>query len=264
MSDFAKYLAKIFLNERFILYLILINAVTIFVQGFDISNDLRLLFSTVDNVITLLFLIELVVKLKWLGVKNYFQSGWNIFDAILIILALPSLILWVWRIESIAIDYLLILRVSRVFKFIRFIRFVPNIQDLIRGVQRALKASLVVLIGFFIYLFVTSIISCFLFKGIVPEYFSDPLKSFYSLFKIFTVEGWYEIPELIGKKTTPLIGGLTKLYFGLLLLSGGIIGLSLVNSIFVDAMVSDNNDELERKVDSLEAKIDQLIKTQNK
>ncbi|NLA24090.1 MAG: ion transporter, partial [Bacteroidales bacterium] len=35
--------------------------------------------------------------------------------------------------------------------------------------------------------------------------------------------------------------------------------LSLVNSIFVDAMVSDNNDELERKVESLEAKIDLLM-----
>jgi voltage-gated sodium channel len=52
---------------------------------------------------------------------------------------------------------------------------------------------------------------------------------------------------------------LTKIYFVLILLTGGIFGLSLVNSIFVDAMVSDNNDELENKIDSLEKKIDNLI-----
>ena len=38
-----------------------------------------------------------------------------------------------------------------------------------------------------------------------------------------------------------------------------IIGLSLVNSIFVDAMVSDNNDELERQVKELNEKIDKLL-----
>jgi voltage-gated sodium channel len=46
----------------------------------------------------------------------------------------------------------------------------------------------------------------------------------------------------------------------LLLIAGGIIGMSLINSIFVDAMVSDNNDELEKKIDRLEKKIDQLLK----
>jgi voltage-gated sodium channel len=36
-----------------------------------------------------------------------------------------------------------------------------------------------------------------------------------------------------------------------------------VNSIFVDAMVSDNNDDLERKIDELEKKIDLLLKKHN-
>ncbi len=36
--------------------------------------------------------------------------------------------------------------------------------------------------------------------------------------------------------------------------------MSIVNSIFVDAMVSDNNDEVLRKIDELNEKIDQLVK----
>jgi voltage-gated sodium channel len=48
------------------------------------------------------------------------------------------------------------------------------------------------------------------------------------------------------------------LYFAILLLGGGILGLSLVNSIFVDAMVSDNTDELEKQVSQLSEKIDIL------
>ncbi len=36
--------------------------------------------------------------------------------------------------------------------------------------------------------------------------------------------------------------------------------MSIVNSIFVDAMVSDNNDEVLCKIDELNEKIDQLVK----
>jgi len=57
-----------------------------------------------------------------------------------------------------------------------------------------------------------------------------------------------------------MIGFLSKLYFVFLLLCGGIIGLSLVNSIFVDAMVSDNNDELQKEISNLSYKIDTLAK----
>ena len=42
---------------------------------------------------------------------------------------------------------------------------------------------------------------------------------------------------------------------------GGVIGLSLINSIFVDAMAEDNNDEVLEKLRRLEEKIDQLSKT---
>jgi len=144
-------------------------------------------------------------------------------------------------------------------KFFRFIKFFPNINDLIRGIQRALRASLVILMGFFVFVFIISVLSCFLYKDIAPEYFHNPMTSFYTIFRIFTVEGWYEIPDMIANNSTPSIGILSKIYFSVILLLGGIFGLSLVNSIFVDAMVSDNNDELERKINSLENKIDKLI-----
>lgn len=36
--------------------------------------------------------------------------------------------------------------------------------------------------------------------------------------------------------------------------------MSFINSVFVDAMASDNNDEVERKLDELNRKIDELMK----
>jgi voltage-gated sodium channel len=81
----------------------------------------------------------------------------------------------------------------------------------------------------------------------------------YSTFKIFTVEGWYEIPEQIIIYYSTTSAFFIYLYFIIVVLTGGIFGLSLVNSIFVDSMVSDNNDELEKKIDNLDIKVTELL-----
>ena len=49
-----------------------------------------------------------------------------------------------------------------------------------------------------------------------------------------------------------------RIYFSILLFLGGIIGMSLVNSIFVDAMAADNNDEVLEKLSQLERKLDSM------
>ena len=133
----------------------------------------------------------------------------------------------------------------------------------VTSIQRALRASYIVIAGFFLSVFIVSLVTCSLYKTIAPEYFGNPLSSFYSIFRLFSIEGWYEIPDLIASRSGETIGFLTKFYFIILLLCGGIIGLSLVNSIFVDAMVSDNNDDLQKEVNQLAKKIEDLTENIN-
>ena len=116
------------------------------------------------------------------------------------------------------------------------------------------------MIAFFIYSFVFAVISYYLFDDLAPEYFANPAVSFYTIFQLFTVEGWYEIPAAAAENSSLLEAFWIKTYFVIMLLTGGIFGLSIINSIFVDAMVSDNNEDLERKIDRLEDKIDYLTK----
>ena len=254
---------KLFLNDKNIIALILLNAAVIFISGFELSEMNKILLSVIDNTITVLFIIEIIIKVQTYGIKGYFASSWNKFDFLLVALSVPTLVSFFTNIETTSISFLLVFRVLRVFKSFRFLKFVPGIEQLMNGVQRALKASIIVLLGFAIYIFIIGIFSFYLFKSTSPEHFSNPLTSLYSIFKIFTVEGWFEIPEQITKTYSPISAFFTYCYFIFILLTGGIFGLSLVNSIFVDAMVSDNNDELEKKIDNLDKKITELL-TQNK
>lgn len=128
------------------------------------------------------------------------------------------------------------------------------------GLKRAIKDSYSVFFGLFIIMIVFSVFNCIMFGKATPEYFGNPVESIYSVFRLFTVEGWYEIPDTISTyyNSSEAIIILVKTYFSILLVIGGILGMSLVNSIFVDAMVSDNNDDLEADVKRLEEKIERL------
>ena len=251
---------KLFLKDRFILVLILINAAVLFIGGYNTTDNQKHIFFLIDNIITSLFIIELIIKFNEYGVKGYFKSGWNRLDFILIILSAPALISFVFNIQIFDVSFLLVFRSFRVFKAFRFFKFIPNVGGLIADVKRALDTSLFILIGFIIYIFIVGTLSFYLFNGSDTEYFTSPMISLYSTFKIFTIEGWYEIPEQICANYSSLATFFTYFYFIFVVVTGGIIGLSLVNSIFVDSMLSDNTDDIEKKIDALDIKLNELIK----
>jgi voltage-gated sodium channel len=246
------FIRNLFLNDKNILLLISLNAVVIFLQGFPtIDAEWQHIFTIIDDIISVLFVIEVIIKSRHFGFNEYISSGWNKFDVILIGLSLPPLLLHILPVEATSnIGFLLVFRVFRVFKFFRFIHFFPQVESIFSSVQHAMKASVMVLTGFFVFIFIMSIMSCYFYQHISPEHFGDPIISYYSMFKVFTIEGWNNIPdEMVESGKMGYYGCFfTKLYFIILLVFGGIIGLSIVNSIFVDAMVSDNNDELEAQV----------------
>lgn len=184
-------------------------------------------------------------------------SHWNQFDFIVTIIALPSLLNF-FEEANIQTNLLLSLRALRVFRALRIakaariMRYIPDIEKLIQGLKAALKSCFVVVVGFVVFMLITSILSSTVFGEIAPEYFGTPGQSLYSTFRLFTIEGWFEIPDVIAARSTAGMGVFAKIYFSLFLFSGGIIGVSLINSFFVDAMAEDNNEDVLIKLEEME------------
>ena len=241
---------SILLNSKFILTLIILNSLTIFINGFQIPELWWLDYF--DNLLTFVFIGEAIVKIKKWSFSGYLKDPWNIFDLVIVLVSIPSLFFFL----DFDFSPILILRTSRVFKVFRFFKFIPNIDRLLRGFKTALKSSFVVLISFFLYVFVIGTLSQSIFPE--SEYFSDPMTSIYTTIKIFSVEGWWEIPESM---ITPETGKghifFIRFYFVAILLTGGIFGLSIVNSVFIDSML--DNDSIEKKVDGLSDKLDKVL-----
>ena len=252
-------LKKIFLQDKFILSVILINAVIIYLQVRGFENSI---VNTIDVLCTIIFICEMIVKIAEFGWRGYWKEGWNKLDCILVALSIPSLVALFIPNNMASLSVLLILRVLRVLRIFRMLHFFPNFAKVIKGFQVALKESYAIWLSFFVIIVVFGLLNCSLFREADPEHFQTPLRSIYAVFQICTVEGWYEIPNTIAEYygTSTILAELVRFYFCMLLIFGGIIGMSFINSIFVDAMVADNNDEIMRKLDEMQKSIDELKK----
>ena len=207
------------------------------------------------------FLRKYVFAFMFDGDKE--TNHWNQFDFIITLIALPSLLNFFQDVE-IQTNLLLSLRALRVFRALRIakaariMRFIPDIEKLVFGIKSALKSCFVVMVGFVIFMLITSILSSSLFGDIVPQYFGNPGQSLYSTFRLFTIEGWFDIPDAIAQNSTHGMAVFAKIYFSIFLFVGGIIGVSLINSFFVDAMAEDNNEDVLIKLDEMEKMIKSL------
>ena len=247
---------NIFLNDNAILAVVIINTIIIFLLEGGISSTSIII---VDAACTIFFLIEMIIKHIVLGFRGYWSKAMNVMDGLLVILSLPSLINYITDMPLTDFSFLLALRSLRIFRIFRIETLFPGFAVIVRNLKLALKQSSAFLLAILLFIIIFALIDCGLFSGIAPQYFGTPFDSIYSTFRIFSVEGWYEIPDTIGTALGSSIWThLTRVYFCAQLFVGGIIGMSIINSIFVDAMVSDNNDVLDAKVDQLQRSINEL------
>ena len=232
---------------------VILNAVVIFALYFPSLTDRPWLLA-LDQAFIVFFLVEVVVKLSVLKPKAYFASAWNRFDFFIILGSLPVLFLAMFDLPDTTL--LVLLRLFRLVRLVRFLRFVPNIEQVVSGLGRALKSSVLVLAALVFLNLMVAIVTCHFYADVAPQYFGNPLVSVYSIFQMFTLEGWNEIPAAITDRSdSPLTVGMTRMYFSMVVVLGGIFGIGLANAVFVDEMTMDNNKALERKVDALTEEI---------
>jgi voltage-gated sodium channel len=255
---------RILLNERIIFFLILFNAILIALLYFPrFKNNEELLF--IDHLFVIIFTLEIFYKIKDQGFTKFWESGWNKFESLIILFSIPAI--FHFFIPTIEIGFLVVFRLLRIFRFIRFFQFIPRIDTIFSGLRRALKSSVFVFFALVTLNFLFALLGCQFFRDLAPEYFGNPLISFYSIFQSFTIEGWNEIPRLLVERIESqdysenliyFYSWASRLFFILVVITGGMLGMSLANAIFVDEMTIDNNKNLEDKIDRLTQQIQVL------
>lgn len=167
--------------QNFILLLIVLNAVLIGIDTFELDNDLKKLIDVADTLVLYIFIVELFIRLVAHGTK-FFNDGWNNFDFIIIIISLAP--------SSGAFN---VFRVFRVFRALRLVSSMPEMQRMVEAMIRSLRGIAAISWLLCIVVYVYSVMGTVLFGngGEYGEtYFGNLGLSAYSLFQIMTLESW--------------------------------------------------------------------------
>ena len=148
---------KIFLNESVILSVIIINTIIIFITESGIINAV---LSYIDIICTLFFVVEAIVKINTYSFRSYWKDVWNRLDFFLIIISIPSIITLFVDHYLGNLSVILALRLLRIFRVFRVFHFFPNINQITKGLVRALQQSKAILLGFIIIILITALINC--------------------------------------------------------------------------------------------------------
>ena len=201
----SRTLSRVF-SDRVVIGAVLVDTVAQFIMASTrpdlVSAALRDPMSTVylgahvvDYACIGYFVLEAVAKIRVDGFRAYWNNGWNRFDFIVVLLSLPALLGPLFPLRH--MSTFVVLRIGRVFRLFRLLRFIPHADHLYAGIKRALKASVGVLIALLLINLVLALGATQLFGRSAPQYFGNPALSMYSMFRVFTVEGWHEIPDLL-------------------------------------------------------------------
>ncbi len=162
-----------------ILAVILFNAA---LMGFETSPTIMAraggLISALDTACLVIFVAELAAKL-YAGGLRFFRSGWNLFDFIIIAIALLP-----------AAHGLSVLRAMRVLRVLRVISIAPSLRRVVEGFITALPgmASVFLLMGMIFY--VAAVMATQLYGADFPQQFGTLAASALTLFQVMTLEGW--------------------------------------------------------------------------
>ncbi len=164
---------------RFITIVILINAVTL---GLETSDNVMARFgaiiSLLDHICLAIFVAEIALKLL-VRRHRFFLSGWNVFDFLIVGIALTP-----------GAGSLSVLRALRILRVLRVISVAPSLRRVVEGFITALPGMGSVFLLMAIIFYIGSVIATKLFRDTFPEWFGDLGLSAYSLFQIMTLESW--------------------------------------------------------------------------
>lgn len=216
---------------RTVTALIVLNAVLL---GLATSQALMSSFAGVpirvaNQVILGFFVLEIGAKLLARG-PQFFRSGWNIFDLLVVGISLVP-----------AGSGLQVLRSLRILRVLRMLSQVKNLRDIVEAIGRALSGmmwtSLLLLLVFYVF----GVMGTELFGAAQPEFFGDLGRTMYTLFQVMTLESWSMGVARPTMESAPL----AWLFFIPFILVSSFMVLNLFIAIIVNATQSVHDDDRE-------------------
>jgi len=223
--------------QIFIITLIVLNGISLGMEtSKTIVDAIGPLLKVFDTVVLAAFVVELTGKLVYRR-GAFFRDGWNVFDFIIVAIALVP-----------ASGPLTVLRALRILRVLRLLSVVPQMRRVVGALLAAIPGLFSVGAIILLVFYVGAVLSTKLYGSSFPEWFGTIGASMYTLFQVMTLESWSMGIVRPVMETYPY----SWVFFVPFIVATSFAILNLFIGIIVDSMQSVHK----REEDEAEAKAD--------
>jgi len=251
--------------QRFIFVAIIVNTVILALDQHPIERDMDDMLIVLNQVLTYIFALEMLLKVGALGFKEYTSDNYNVFDAVVVFMSILELALESYLAGAGGFSALRAFRIFRVFKMAKDWE---SLQTLLSTMVQSLMeiGNFFLLLCLFIYIYALMGMQFFANKmrfdmddGHTLDFKNDPdspvndpfytdiplsnfdsfVRAVVTIFQVLTGENWNAVMYDARRAAGP---GLASLYF----ISLVIFGAFIVMNIFLAILLSnfENNEDL--------------------
>jgi voltage-gated sodium channel len=182
VSEKRLRLAEWLESSRIQLLVVLVIIVNAVILGLETSAGLMAehtgLLRIIDKACLVFFVVELVFRF-WVYRGLFWRSGWNVFDFLVVGIALvPGVGPWA------------ILRSLRVLRVLRLLTVIPQLRRVVAAFLHAIPGLLGVVAVMVIFFYTAGVLATGLFGSTHAEWFGNLGNSLYTLFQVMTLESW--------------------------------------------------------------------------
>lgn len=226
--------------QTLIMSAIILNAVTL---GLETSATAMAHFGPwlilIDHVVLWLFVVEITLKLVAYQFR-FFRDGWNIFDALIVSIALFS-----------TFSALSVLRAFRVLRVLRLFSMVPQLRAMLAALFRSMPGLGAIAGVLCLVFYVFAVMATNLFGGNFPDLFGSIQISMMTLFQVMTLDGWSSEVVLPLMEQYPYVW----LYFIPFILMTSFTVLNLFIALIVNSLHDITHAEMEEQTMEIEQDI---------
>jgi voltage-gated sodium channel len=208
--------------HNFILLIILINAAVIGLETYKSLNEFKSLFFIVNWSALIIFIIEAIIKIIAVSpnFKKYFLSPWDLFDFLIIVLALIP-----------GIGFLItIARLARLLRVLRLIHQFSELKMILNSLVKAIPSISNVFILLLLLFYVYGIIGVHLFTSVDAYRWGTLGASMLTLFTVVTLTNWDIVfYKALESNSYAWIYFFSFVFFGSLMIINLFVGIMVYN-----------------------------------
>ena len=234
---------------------VMVNTIVLALDHYGISTEMEDALTTMNFVFTIIFIVEMCLKLIGLGLRGYLGDPMNYFDGVVVLLSIVELVFLTGSSTISAFRAIRIFKVIRVLRVARLFRYMQSMVMITKVMSQSFSKFINLALLLLLFILIFALLGMQLFSGRfdfeegVPRSNFDSFHwAFVTIFQVLSMENWQDVLYSAMRSSA---GPFSSLFLIVWVFFGNFVLLNLFLAILLDSFNNvDEEDEENTSVDT--------------